>query len=421
MKSSNASAMMSGLSGDAKSSPPCLARDEYPALAVCANAVAADAALAARLAAIELPDAFLAALHEFTRQRGLALGKAEIEVVLGHRSVTIGERLSDWPPAARFGWQPFALEFGPLGAELVWGCGTMPDVPFHEISVIAMRSRRFNRLFAVRTPLTPVFAASLQATALPVRGLIFHMSRCGSTLLAQALKAWRGVRVLSEPALLDQAITFALSGADPDWALFHAVLAALAQPAAQDHCVAIKLDAWHALALAQICAHIAAPWLFVYREPLEVLVSHRAEPGRHTVPGALPEGWLAAPIDAADPLAMQQHSARVIGAICAAVVPHAKPDQLMNYSEFPDALRSRLPGWFGCDLGAADAQQILELLAHHSKRPYEPYHDDRSAKRQAVDAQMRAAAERWITPHYAALERIRVAPEAGTPPSSPIA
>ncbi|HEU4662871.1 MAG TPA: hypothetical protein VFS55_02440, partial [Dokdonella sp.] len=272
--------------------------------------------------------------------------------------------------------------------------------------------RPFNRWFAQRTPITPAFVAELDADALPLAGMILHESRCGSTLIAQALKAWPGTRVVSEPGMLDMALTAALGGMDPGALAFRGVLAALRQPAGDDARVVVKLEAWHALALAALRSLLPeVPWLFAYRAPLEVLVSHAREPGRHTVPGMLPDTWLApAATDAA--LAPIEHAARVLGSLCAAVVPRAQPMHLVEYAELvdpsSDALSTRIPRLFGLDPAAVDAPRYAATLAQHAKRPHEAFADDRGAKNEAATIALREIAARWMDAPYAALEAIRL-------------
>ena len=385
------------------------------ALARCAHWFANDPETASQLAAIASPgefrDALLAAVAVYGDPAvATTLGTLQFDQLEGPRHV-----LDAWPLAQRRNWQPLVLEWGPAGAELLWGCGATRDEPFHEQLVAALRYRPFNRWFAIRTPLTPHFVAALEADALPLSGLILHLSRCGSTLAAQALKAWPGTRVASEPGMLDVALTMACAGADPHWLAFRGVVAALRQPAGDDCSVVIKADAWHALALAPLQAQLpGVPWLFMYRDPLEVLASHANEPGRHTVQGMLPDAWLGATPGAGRPLAPIEHAARVLGAICAAVVPHARAGHLVDYSEIAgdgarpsDALLRRIPHWFGLDPGQVDHARLAATLAQHAKRPREAFVDDRASKHAAASPELRDAAARWITPHYDALEAIR--------------
>ncbi|HEY6942334.1 hypothetical protein [Dokdonella sp.] len=383
------------------------------ALARCAEWLRGDPALATRLASIASPDAFRAALLAAVEASGRVDDLAALATVAFDRAAPARASSTPWPLAQRRGWQPIALEWSAGGAELAWGCGDVADtLPFHEQVVAALRYRPFNRGFAQRTPITPALVAELEADALPLAGLILHESRCGSTLIAQALKAWPGTRVVSEPGMLDMALTAALSGMDPGALAFRAVLAALRQRAGGDERVIVKLDAWHALALDPLRSLLpGVPWLFAYRAPLEVLVSHAREPGRHTVPGMLPEPWLA-PAPAGEALSPIEHAARVLGSLCAAVAARAQPMHLVEYGELvdpsSDALSTRIPRLFGLDPAAVDARRHAATLAQHAKRPHEAFADDRGAKHDAATPTLRAIAARWMDAPYAALEAIRV-------------
>ena len=382
------------------------------ALARVAERVLADPAMAMRLAAIEstasFRDALLACISGLDADDARTLAAVAFD-----QPMPSGVAVNAWSPVRQPGWQPLALEWSAAGAEILWGCGEVPDtVAFHEQIVATLRYRPFNRWFAQRTPLTPAFVAELEKDALPLAGLVLHESRCGSTLVAQALKAWPGTRVVSEPGLLDTALTAALTGMDPTALLFRGALAALRQPARDDTRVVIKLDAWHALALGALRSLLpGVPWLFAYRDPLEVLVSHTKEPGRHTVPGMLPDAWLA-PAFTDDTQLPIEHAARVLGSLCATVVPHAQAAQLVNYAELADstsdALSTRIPRLFGLDPAAVDRERFAAALAHHSKHPREAFVDDRAAKNEAATDVLREIAARWMGAPYAALEATRL-------------
>lgn len=382
------------------------------ALARCAERIVADPAWAMRLAAIESTEKFRDTLLSW--MSGVDADDARtLAGIAFDRPAPNGMAVDAWSPLRQPGWQPLALEWSAAGAEILWGCGEVPDtVAFHEQVVATLRYRPFNRWFAQRTPLTPAFVAELEAEALPLAGLVLHESRCGSTLIAQALKAWPGTRVISEPGLLDTALTATLTGMDPTALLFRGVLAALRQPANGDARVVIKLDAWHALALGALGSLLpGVPWLFAYRDPLEVLVSHVKEPGRHTVPGMLPDAWLAPAVDGDTELPIE-HAARVLGSLCATIVPHAQPAQLINYAELADrssdALSTRIPRLFGLDPAAVDRERYAAALAYHSKHPREAFVDDRAAKNESATDALRTIAARWMDAPYAALEAIRL-------------
>jgi hypothetical protein len=388
-------------------------RDVDDVLARCGEWLLRDPDLAMRLASIASPVEFRDALLAANAALGHAEDAAALAAIAFDRAAPACPPRAAWPLAQRRGWQPLALEWSTSGAELVWGCGKVnAALPFHEHIVASLRYRPFNRWFGQRTPITPGLVAELEVDALPLAGLVLHESRCGSTLIAQALKAWPGTRVVSEPGLLDVAFTAALSGMDPAALAFRGALAALRQPARDDARVVVKLDAWHALALGALRSLLpGVAWLFAYRDPLEVLVSHTKEPGRHTVPGMLPDIWLL-PASADADLAPIEYAARVLGSVCTAVAPHAQPEQLVNHAELADsssdALSTRIPRLFGLDPAAVDADRYASTLARHAKHLDEAYVDDRAAKNNAVTGTLRDFAARWMEPSYVALEAIRL-------------
>jgi hypothetical protein len=115
-------------------------------------------------------------------------------------------------------------------------------------------------------------------------GLVFHMSRCGSTLVAQMFAALPDSMVVSEPPPLDDVLQISLlGGADTAIAALRAMSAAFGRRGGRPF--VLKLDAWHALALPLFRrAFPDTPWVFLYRDPVEVLVSHMRQRGSQMLP-----------------------------------------------------------------------------------------------------------------------------------------
>ena len=207
-------------------------------------------------------------------------------------------------------------------------------------------------------------------------GLVLHASRCGSTLVVRALGTWPGLTVVDEPPALDEALTAVRKGGDPV-----AVAAVLSELGETGERVIVKTDAWHVLELPRLLAAAGdVPWLFVHRDPAEILVSHAAVPGSHTVPGVLDEVWFGPP-RTIHPL---PHAAAVLAAVYSAAATHAAARQLLDHAELPAAVTTWVAGHFGLDPAEADTDALQAVLGRHAKHPHLSYGDDRAGKQAAV-------------------------------------
>ena len=222
-------------------------------------------------------------------------------------------------------------------------------------------------------------------------GLVLHASRCGSTLLLRGLECWPGVTGVNEPPELDEALTAARRGGDAS-----AVGEVLTGLGAAGERVVVKTDAWHVLELELLLSSAPVPWLFVHRDPAEILVSHATEPGSHTVPGLLDPVWFGPP-DTVLPL---PYAADVLARIYAAAAEHVTDTSLVDHADLgPDEL-SRAAGHFGLDPADVGRVGLDRVLAHHSKRPYESYVDDRADKRSRITPAIAALALDRVQPAY---------------------
>jgi hypothetical protein len=110
-------------------------------------------------------------------------------------------------------------------------------------------------------------------------GLIFHTGRCGSTLLANMLAAYPGLRVLSEPDVLSQLLVhqgFAdQAGAEAVRLLF----SAFSRGSGAGRGAVVKASNWHALAARRILAGLpGVPAVFIWRPAAEVVASCLHQP-----------------------------------------------------------------------------------------------------------------------------------------------
>lgn len=406
------------------------------ALAAFQALVLADEALQARLGAIERPDRYVADAAAVAAEHGIALAAETIgdAILPMGRPKPAAIMLDRWPPR---GWLPiravetdaapafhsaFDPAFEPVFDWAWFGVQTL-NAPFYGDMIRRFATRPFNRMFPVRTdPATLVDASDAAAGPAPA-GFIHHMSRCGSTLVAQMLGADPRHVVLSEPAPLDAVVRWALrSGVplDDQVAALRAIVAALGRDrSGQTRRVVFKLDSWHTLALPLFrAAFPATPWVFLYRDPVEILVSHRRQRGIHTVPGLLP----ASIVDIVGGAAMtaDRYAACVLKRIGEAVLDHWPLDQspsggglLVDYAEMPDAIVERIAPHFGFVPDAAQREAMMQVARRSAKTPDRLFAPDTATKRRDATPEIEAARV-LVDPVHARLGALRK----GSGPSS---
>jgi GNAT superfamily N-acetyltransferase len=252
---------------------------------------------------------------------------------------------------------------------------------------------RYGRRFG---PLDELVADAERAPGLAPAGFVLHMSRCGSTLLSQMLAADPDNLVLSEPPAVDALLRTWLSGAGREerrLAALQAVLSVLGRPRHGERRLFVKFDAWHTVLLPVLLAAFpGTPWVFLFRDPVEVLVSHEHSCAAFMVPGSVPAPAFG--LDLADAVTMsaEGYGAAVLTAVCrAALAGLDARGMAVAYDELPDALPAVL-AHFGVTVSAETLASMAAASSRDAKAPTLPFVPDGPAKRAAADDRQRAAA-----------------------------
>jgi len=320
---------------------------------------------------------------------------------------------STWPPSA---WLPIQVTPGDGEIFVDWAhFGTAPlTEPFFEGSIRRALNHPFNALFRYRMTLRDFLAQAESADGLRPSGFIFHMSRCGSTLAAQMLAAVRQNVVISEAAPIDAVVQLGRHWpqlpADRHARLLAAMIAAYGRRrAGADRHYVVKLDSWHTLALPLFRrAFPSVPWVFLYRDPVEVLVSQMRQRGTQMVPEFVPPALYG--IESAIGMTGQEYCARVLERICRAVVDHAGEGGglLVNYRELPEALFTTILPHFGMTPSDAEHATMRRAARQDAKMPSIAFTEDTEAKQNDATEALRGLAERHLGGVYRALEAMRV-------------
>jgi hypothetical protein len=241
--------------------------------------------------------------------------------------------------------------------------------------------------------------------------IIFHTSRCGSTLLAQMLAALPTKLVISEPPPINQALTSPLS-APERVELVRLLVRAFGrnQPAVTQHLV-LKLSSWNVRFAALVRqAFPQTPLLWLQRDPAAVVASQLARPAgwthwhRDSDP-ALTIFELT--VEDARSISQEQFILRAIEAIYAGAAGFAADGggprwQVVDYAELPQALWERIAPHARLTWKEGDLDRLRERSRFNSKANVTEPFVTPDAGATLSDEAKRFVAER-IQPLYRAL------------------
>ena len=364
-------------------------------------------------------DEFMTALLDVARQRGFPLAADDVRRAMNERLLGIDNLVENEikaTPLPPDGWLPIRASW--QGSELYVHWTYFGERPlrdsFFEGDVRACLYAPFNRLFRYVTPIETLAAWLKTRPHLEPSGFIFHMSRCGSTLVSQMLAALPSNIVVSEASPIDtvvQANRWRPDLSEDRHALWlHSIIGAFGQKRSGDEQrYFVKLDCWHTLAMPLFRrAFPAVPWVFLYRDPVEVLVSQLRIPGTQMIPGEVGPNLYGLE-RSYGPGTAEDYYAQVLAKVTEPAVAHyaSGGGLLVNYSQLPDALFTAILPHFGVPCGAADRAAMTEAARYDAKTPGFEFEPDSGAKQQAATSIARAAAGRWLGDLYQRLEVLR--------------
>ena len=314
------------------------------------------------------------------------------------------------------GWTPVRARprDGELSVEWRWLDNAPFREPFFADTVQLALERPFTLLFPRETTIDALAAGD---PGLEPNGFIFHMSRCGSTLVTQMLAAVPEFLVLSEPLLVNDVLRAPGTDDERLRRLRLAIAALGRRRSGGERGYVLKLDPWatHDLPLIRR-AFPNTPWLFLSRDPVEVLVSHRRQPGMHMLPTVVPPELFGTDLTSAAAMSFEDYGAFVLGAICRqALAQHDERARFLEYRELPGAMAHVLD-WFELDCDGADRAAMQAASERDAKNPTHSFTDDTAAKTQAATPELRAAVDRCARPAYEGCRAISM--KSASPPIS---
>ena len=315
---------------------------------------------------------------------------------------------------------PSRVVTGERGLEVEWCAsdGGAFGEPFFE-QTLRRLARSVNREWPpARAPIDSLRDVSTSVTP---AAFIFHVSRCGSTLVCQMLGALDDTVVISEAPVLDDVLRSNqrqawVTDADREvW--FRGAVHALCGAASGARRAFVKLDGWHLFELPIVRrAFPTVPFIFVYRDPLEVLVSLARVPSKALVRGTVTPAEIGMSSHERDALSRDELAAAVLGSYYRAAARERAELVPFDYAELPALVWRALPG---CRFMDHEVERMRQAATRHAKDPARPFTSDITSKRRAASPETRAACARWADAAYeawlATIERPARGPRDGVP------
>jgi hypothetical protein len=288
--------------------------------------------------------------------------------------------------------------------------------PFFHQTVEKARARR-PEIKSVFTDVDALLRTEHFATADPPTGFIFHTSRCGSTLVANACRVLEASRVIAEPPVVDKLISRLFTDAEPDSAkelLYLTLIKSAVRSLAPVHA-----DFNQRFFLKFACASIlqiklirriwpTVPFLVLYRHPLEITVSNLRN---------LPQ-WMRSDNNAAASAAIagvteaqlqemsnEEFCARALGRYySAAESVWGDPFTfLVDYDQLSLKTIGRILEFFGAKVSTEEYQAIQESMQLHAKDATRPFQPDGLSKKASASSYAIEMVQKWAMPGYRSL------------------
>jgi hypothetical protein len=274
-------------------------------------------------------------------------------------------------------WMPYRLEYrGEWLCRWFSPAGRRYAEPFFEETILRCMGEPPNgRGYASLSSLDFLEHAALQVESVAPTAFIFHVSRCGSTLLAQLLGIDPRNIVLSEARLIDQLLrltTEAVFSHDATARMLQAAIALLGSCRFGEERFFIKLDSWH-VGYAGLLRRLYpdTPFILLSRAPIDVMRSQRERRGTHAVPGLLEPALFGMDREEVGIHSADSYLDRVLAYYYARFAELAadRRNLPLDYNLGVEKMLTRLARHVGMEIDATVWERMRERSRFHSKRP----------------------------------------------------
>lgn len=288
-------------------------------------------------------------------------------------------------------WIPYKLICGEGEWNLLWLDmeAWHPNEPFFDETINLCRYQMLNRSrFQPQSSIDFLIESAADRPALKPTAFIFHVSRCGSTLLSQMLSQNGKNLVYPEAPLLDEL----LRAKEKDDTISEAQTK-LWFLSALDHMGGfryghyenffVKLDSWHIHFYPLLRSWFPeTPFYFLSRPPAAVVASHHRRRGIHSVPGMVNSDLLQVNLREVHNRDFNLFTAEILAAFYYRLADITAEQHPGNHFYDYDQGMPQMPGHFLKAIGLSHISPVKmqQRLAFHAKHPQDKFTGDQEVE-----------------------------------------
>lgn len=256
--------------------------------------------------------------------------------------------------------------------------------------------------------------------SIPPKGFVFHESRCGSTLVANSLATVdpEKNRVYSESAPLISAMKTANDESPEGIQFIKDIVYIMGRTnKIQEENLFFKIQSIGTTVMKGLrLAFPDVPWIFVYRDPVQVMMSHM--PSAQTKQAVCLRSRLRPPPElrqfiekttsqSLHSLTLYESCATHLALLCSLILAEnssTNTGRMVNYKDFPNSLLDDIfPDYFGILVTSIGRSRVLRESSQYSKggdnrsRTWKP---DSQFKEKQATPELKNAADKFLYPIY---------------------
>jgi len=264
------------------------------------------------------------------------------------------------------------------------------------------RANLLASLIRPKTSLTALLNQEDALIAVEPSGFIFHLSRCGSTLVSRSLVVSESCRVIAESEVFTSVLQDQKLNEPQRNRALKLMVSLQGRLRGKEQHLVVKWNAWDLCFVQQIKQlYPNTPFVFLTRQPLDILASHQKSAGWHMVPLPQQRRLFDWPVADCEDGALLHYQQRVLQQLILWMLHYCELKQvlMLDYQTLPQAVEERILPFFKLSFSTGELQIMRQNQQQYSKNPQLLFQPD-GWKQKHFDDQQSLELTRKLSPLY---------------------